>query len=86
LLGRDQQVGTAKTKPEVVHADAASVTLNVTVLVAVTVLVTVDVRFLATVSWARAMNLGLFSILDLPHECRPCTAISFHSIFPDCIF
>lgn len=53
-------------KPAVVHC--WSVTLNVTVEVAVTVEVIVEVKFLATVSCARAMNLGRFSMLDLPQE------------------
>jgi len=46
-------------KPEVVQL--ASVTLNVAVVAAVSVIVVVDVRFLVTTSFCRAMILARFS-------------------------
>jgi len=46
-------------KPEVVQD--ASVTVNVAVEAAVSITVVVDVRFLVTTSFCRAMILALFS-------------------------
>jgi hypothetical protein len=51
--------GTANVKPEVVQL--ASVTLNVDVAAAVDVIVEVDVRFLVTTEFWRAIILALLS-------------------------
>jgi len=53
--------GCANVKPEVVQAVAASVTLNVAVVAAVEVIVVVDVRFLVTTEFWRAIILALLS-------------------------